>query len=102
MKTREEIEHLKASWVGDPCWDIEDTEGFEDHQEELLRFRVEQEQRWRTEQDDRVRLKAIELDIEDKPTLAKYILDLESRLKEQSEQLEKKLTRIWSAISERG
>lgn len=101
MKTSEEIEQLKASWLGDPCWDIEDTEGFEDHREELVQFCEEQEKLWRMEDDENVRLKAIELGIEDKPALAKYILDLENRLKAKDEELEKKLTRIWSAISER-
>lgn len=45
-KTPEEIEALKKSWVNDPCWDIEDSEGFEAHKEELLAFRKEEEARW--------------------------------------------------------
>lgn len=40
-KTHEEIEKLKASWLNDPCWDIEDSEGFEVHKEELLAYRLE-------------------------------------------------------------
>lgn len=101
MKTDEEVEQLKASWVSDPCWDIETTEGFEDHREELAQYCMEQEELWRMEDDENVRLKAIELGIEDKPALAKYILGLESRLKAKDEELDKKLTKIWSAISER-
>ena len=46
MKYREELEALKASWMKDPCWDIETTEGFEEHQEELLAFRKETEAKW--------------------------------------------------------
>lgn len=42
-KTRAEIEALKANWLGDPCWDIEETEGFEAHRSELYTFRLEQE-----------------------------------------------------------
>jgi len=38
-KSTEEIEKLKRNWLADPCWDIETTEGFEDHVEELLNFR---------------------------------------------------------------
>jgi hypothetical protein len=38
-KTIEEIDALKLNWIKDPCWDIEETEGFEDHREELLTFR---------------------------------------------------------------
>jgi hypothetical protein len=39
----EQIEKLKESWKKDPCWDIEATEGFEDHVEELLSFRRQTE-----------------------------------------------------------
>jgi hypothetical protein len=39
MKTAEEIENLKKSWMRDSCWDIETTEGFEEHHDELLKFR---------------------------------------------------------------
>lgn len=45
-KTPEEIEHLKASWLKDPCWDIEDSEGFEEHHAELLAYRLECEAKW--------------------------------------------------------
>lgn len=45
-KTQEEIQALKDSWVKDPCWDIEDTEGFESHKEELLAFHKEQREKW--------------------------------------------------------
>lgn len=39
MKTREEVESLKANWAADPCWDIEATEGFEEYRDELIAFR---------------------------------------------------------------
>jgi hypothetical protein len=39
----EQIEKLKKSWRKDPCWNIEDTEGFEDHKEELIAFRQKYE-----------------------------------------------------------
>lgn len=42
-KTRAEIDTLKLSWREDPTWDIEETEGFEAHKAELLRYRVEVE-----------------------------------------------------------
>lgn len=45
-KTTEEIEKLKASWLADPCWDIEDTEGFEDHREELLAYHEQVRSEW--------------------------------------------------------
>jgi hypothetical protein len=43
MKTRIEIDKLKEQWKKDPDWDIECTEGFEDHVEELLSYRKEVE-----------------------------------------------------------
>ena len=41
IRTPVEIEALKKNWLQDPCWDIEDTEGFEAHREELLTWRKE-------------------------------------------------------------
>lgn len=43
LKSRAEIEALKENWLSDPCWDIEDTEGFEAHYGELYAFRLAQE-----------------------------------------------------------
>lgn len=51
LETRRLIEDLKENWKKDPCWDIEDTEGFESHREELLAWRKEyeaqREEKWR-------------------------------------------------------
>ena len=47
MKTKLEIDALKRSWERDPCWDIEDTEDFEEHREELLAYRKEKEAEWK-------------------------------------------------------
>lgn len=46
MKTEEEVRKLKANWQADPIWDIEDTEGFEEHREELLEFKKWCEDGW--------------------------------------------------------
>jgi len=43
-RTTEEIDSLKANWIADPNWDIEDTEGFEYHYMELRRWREVQEE----------------------------------------------------------
>jgi len=37
------IEQLKQEWLQDPCWDLEDTEGFEEFRTELLAFRLSKE-----------------------------------------------------------
>lgn len=44
-RTPEEIEKLKKSWAYDPCWDIEDSEGFEAHYEELKAWRLDTEKK---------------------------------------------------------
>jgi len=38
MKTREELQNLKRQWGDDPCWDLEETEGFEEYRDELMSF----------------------------------------------------------------
>lgn len=44
MRTPEEIKKLKDQWLRDPCWDIEDADGFEDHREELAAWRAGRDQ----------------------------------------------------------
>ena len=46
MRTRDEVEKLKEHWAKDPCWDIEDTEGFEEYREELITYRKAKEAEW--------------------------------------------------------
>lgn len=41
VRTRHEIEALKRNWLEDGCWDLEKTEGFEAHHDELLAFSTE-------------------------------------------------------------
>lgn len=48
-KTPEEIESLKRSWFSDPCWDIEETEGFEAHRDELLEYHRECDVLWKAQ-----------------------------------------------------
>ena len=52
--TPQEIEKLKNNWLKDPCWDIEDSEGFEAYREELLAFRLEQEADWEAEREEQL------------------------------------------------
>lgn len=46
LKTPEEIKALKESWHDDPCWDIEDTESFEAHREELIAYSNDCKKQW--------------------------------------------------------
>ena len=93
MKTREQVEALKNNWRFDPCWDIYDTEGFGEYRDELLLFQTNLQQEWRATQYNRTydfaRSIGIENlgDKEDEPNLelAKYLLKLESRIRELEE-----------------
>jgi hypothetical protein len=46
MKTREEVEKLKQNWRDDPCWDIYNTEGFQEYKEELMEYQRLCEKEW--------------------------------------------------------
>lgn len=46
MKTRDEVEALKYNWSGDPIWDLENTEGFEEYHDELLKYSIEMKNHW--------------------------------------------------------
>ena len=80
QKPHGEVEKLKAAWLRDPCWDIEETEGFEAHREDLLAFRLEREAHRRQQQDDANHLKAVELGCPDNVQLGAYVRRLEHRL----------------------
>jgi hypothetical protein len=43
MKSQQEIQELKDQWLMDRDWSLEEAEGFEEHKEDLLAFRLEQE-----------------------------------------------------------
>lgn len=64
MATQQDIEDLKESWKKDPIWDIEDTDGFQEHHDELLKFREDTEIDWQLEEEERIakRARVIEID----------------------------------------
>ena len=86
MPTREDIERLKANWCGDPCWDIEYTEGFEEYEDELRKYRERKQAEWKKAKQDKIQAKATELLCS--LALAEYILILEHRLSEMDQVLE--------------
>jgi len=47
IRTPEEIEALKNNWLKDPCWDIEDSGGFEAHYEELKAYHDQVRTEWK-------------------------------------------------------
>ena len=85
VKTREQIEELKAQWLADPCWDIEETEGFEQHKEELLKFRLETERRWQRQWLRRINAKARKLRCS--IATAEYLIRLEERISKLEERI---------------
>lgn len=53
MPTADEIERLKRDWKDDPCWDLENTEGYEAYREELRAFRLATEAAWERQRQER-------------------------------------------------
>ena len=86
MITSNEIEKLIASWKSDPCWDIEETEGFEAYYDELLAYRLEVEKQWEREWADKLEARAAQLKCS--VELADYIIKLEHRLQGMNQTLE--------------
>jgi len=101
MKTRQEVEALKQNWLADGCWDIYDTEGFEEYRDELRVFQINQQQEWRAKEYNKVYSFAQGLGIEtignaaDEPnlSLARYIMKLEERIKELENQTRRRCER---------
>lgn len=89
MKTREQVEEIKRQWLCDPCWDIEETEGFREYKEELFAFRKQYEKDWKRQYEARVAMKARSIGCPDNFILAEYVMNLESRIEELSRQIEK-------------
>ena len=97
MKTREQVEALKKNWLNDPCWDIYETEEFEEYRDELLTFQTNMQREWRAEQYCKVFDFAKSLGIEnlgdanDEPNLelAKYLTRIEQRIRDIESRLER-------------
>lgn len=80
MKTKDEVQALKDSWSKDPCWDIEDTEGFEDHYEELLAYRKEAGEERDRQYEERIAKRARKVLVEtgiENATIAQSIMTYE-------------------------
>lgn len=93
-RTTEEIEALKANWRNDPHWDIEDTEGFELHRDELTAYQKEWEARRKSQQEQRILQFAAPLGLEDNLPLARYLMWQETtieKLRATVQQLQERL-----------
>ncbi|MHC3995679.1 hypothetical protein ACXWTF_12715 [Thiomicrolovo sp. ZZH C-3] len=102
VPAREKVDKLKSVWLADPCWDIDDTEGFEHYREELKAFREEQEAKWEAQREQRER-EAIDamctmLGTENR-ALAKHFVDMQGHydrvISEQAEAIERLSDRMY-------
>lgn len=82
QRTPEEIEALKREWRKDPIWDIEDTEGFEAHYDELRAYHAEMEAHWCRLRNQEETHKAEELGLPSNLFIGSYVLRLERRIAE--------------------
>jgi hypothetical protein len=78
-KTLQDIDALKANWLQDPCWDIEDTEGFEYWHDYLKAWRENREAMARQAEQDRLTASAAAFGCT--VALVQYIEALERRIK---------------------
>ena len=85
MKPEAELKELMQQWENDPCWDIEETEGFEFYKEFLKNYRLNKEAEWKKEIDEKYHKVALALGCSS--MLAKYIYSLEERIKTLEEKI---------------
>ena len=81
--TQEQIDRLEANWAADPCWDIEDTEGFESVRHLLVAIRDKWLAKWELERNQAILEKRLELACNRETAV--YVLALEKRLDDYSE-----------------
>ncbi len=77
IRSREDIDELKQAWLADGCWDIEETEGFEAHFDELKAYREEMDRKYQEASRERLVMKAAELGVPNNLALAAHVLHLE-------------------------
>jgi len=87
-RTAEEIEALKSNWRNDPIWDIEDTEGFELHRDELVAYRLAWEARWKLQREQRLAKFANPLGLQNNLALAEYLMRQETTIETLKETLD--------------
>jgi len=88
-RTGEEIDALISEWISDPCWHLEDSEGFEAYRQYLLEIRLKHERNWEEWQKEKQKReqrellkKSTDIGCEGNLQLAAYVLGLERRLQQ--------------------
>lgn len=87
MKTEEEFKELMRQWQKDPSWDLEDTEGFEEYRDRLLK--VSKFWKWTWKEEARKKREIFEIQAEQMTNVE--LMDEIVRLKARVEELERKL-----------
>lgn len=77
-----EIEALIENWRGDPCFDLEEAEGFEYHRKELTIIRRYWENEWHQQRLYELTLFAADIGLSDNLLLAEYLQGLEAQIKD--------------------
>ena len=80
MATQEQLDELISRWKTDPCWDLEDSEGFEEHYKYLRNTRLNLEYQWESNRLAQLDDKARAIGVPGNRTLAEYITTLERRI----------------------
>jgi len=93
QRTRQEIEDLKYNWNCDAIWDIEDTEGFEEHKVELLLHRLTMEKKWDESYDKELKKYSLKIGT-DNQKLANYIRGMEKTITDLEDKVYKLSDRI--------
>lgn len=89
MPNTSEIERLKEEWSRDPTWDIEDTPGYEEHREELAAWSEAKHEEWERKRIEKFLADANRIGCAENPQLAEYVFDLERRLTEAVDTIER-------------
>lgn len=95
VRSMDEIETLKGQWTDDPCWDIENTPGFEAWHDELLAYSQCVEAEQKAKYTAYVGAKTAALGIN--ATLLQYIEQLEATVKALTERVERMEVRTYRA-----
>lgn len=91
--TREDVEILKADWVADPIWDLEETEGFKEYHDELKAFSDAKKAEWEAQREQQEQKRIAEIHrkaatLECSFAVAQYITGLEGRIKHLERQVD--------------
>lgn len=84
-----EIEKLKNAWHKDPCWDIEETEGFEAHRKELYQFRKKTEKEWKDAYTQKLIEHSVVIGVPGNLELTEYLLKQENTINNLNEKITK-------------